>query len=124
MIVFAEPIAGLFVTDEEVIDLAVTFVRVTAVATIGLGLDEAATGALRGAGDTRWPFYAALVGLYGVALPVAYLGVATPLGVTALYLSLVGEMFVPAAITLYRYYTGTWRDVSRSLRERSQGTTD
>ncbi|ELZ24624.1 MATE efflux family protein [Haloterrigena salina JCM 13891] len=124
VIIFAEPIAGLFVTDEAVIDLAVTFVRVTAVATIGLGLDEAATGALRGAGDTRWPFYAALIGLYGVALPIAYLGVATPLGVTALYLSLVGEMFVPAAITLYRYYTGAWRDVSRSLRERSQGTTD
>lgn len=124
VIVFARPIAGAFVTDPDVVDLATTFVRVTAVATIGLGLDEAATGALRGAGDTRWPFYAALVGLYGFALPVAYLGVLTPLGVTALYLSLLAEMFVPALITLYRYYSGAWRDVSRSLREQSAGITD
>ncbi|ELY50960.1 MATE family efflux transporter [Natronolimnohabitans innermongolicus] len=124
VIIFAEPIARLFVTDPDVIDLAATFVAVTAVATIGLGLDEAATGALRGAGDTRWPFYAALVGLYVFALPIAYLGVVTPLGVTALYLSLVAEMFIPATITLYRYYSGAWRDVSRSLRDRSQSATD
>ncbi|MDQ2052440.1 MATE family efflux transporter [Natronolimnohabitans sp. A-GB9] len=124
VIVFAEPIAQLFVTDPEVVDLAATFVAVTAVATIGLGLDEAATGALRGAGDTRWPFYAALIGLYGFALPVAFLGVVTPLGVAALYLSLVAEMFVPAVVTLYRYYTGAWRDVSRSLRDRAESVTD
>jgi putative MATE family efflux protein len=122
--VFARPIAGVFVTDPDVVDLATTFVRVTAIATIGLGIDEAATGALRGAGDTQWPFYGALVGLYGFALPVAFLGVVTPLGVAALYFSLIAETFVSALITLYRYRTGAWRDVSRSIRERSQGISD
>ncbi|WP_436348204.1 MATE family efflux transporter [Natronorubrum sp. FCH18a] len=124
VVVFAEPIAQLFVTDPITVDLATTFVRITAVATIGLGLDEAATGALRGAGDTRWPFYAALVGLYGFALPIAFLGVVTPLGITALFVSLIAEMFVPAVITLYRYYSGVWRDVSRSLRDQSTGSTE
>ncbi|MFC6766097.1 MATE family efflux transporter [Natrinema soli] len=55
VIVFTEPIARLFVTEQDVVELAATFVHVTAVATIGVGLDEAVAGALRGGGrgDTR-----------------------------------------------------------------------
>lgn len=116
VIVFAPWIARLFVTDSSVVGLSAQFVRVAAVASVGLGIDLTATGALRGAGDTRWPFYAALVGLYGFTLPVAYLGAITPLGVSALFLSLVVETFVPAAITSYRYNSGVWLSVSRSIR--------
>lgn len=61
----------------------------------------------------------AVVFVIAFAEPIAYLGV-----VTALYFSLVGGMFVPAAITFYRCYTGAWRDVSRSRSERSSGTAD
>lgn len=113
----ARPIARVFVSDPKTITKAAPFIRVGAVATIGLGLDKTFTGALRGAGDTRWPFYGALVGLYVFTLPIAYMGVLTSLGVTALYLSLLVEAFVPALITAYRYRTDAWRGVSQSLRD-------
>ena len=116
VLVFARPIAGLFTTDPETIGLTVPFVRVGAIAAIALGIDRSTTGALRGAGDTRWPFYGSLVGLYVFALPVAYLGVVTVLGVIALYLALLVETSVPALITYYRYQMGEWRIVSRSIR--------
>ncbi len=119
---FADPVSRLFVTDPDAIELTTLFVRVAVIASIGLGLDGVATGALRGAGDTRWPFYGALVGLYVFTLPVAYLGVVTPLGIRALYAALLVETFVPAAVTIYRYRTGAWRAVSRSLRAASSGT--
>jgi Na+-driven multidrug efflux pump len=116
VVVFARPIAGLFTTDPETIELTVPFVRIGAVAAIALGIDRTTTGALRGAGDTRWPFYGSLVGLYAFALPVAYLGVVTSLGMMALYLALLVETAVPALITYYRYRMGEWQAISRSIR--------
>jgi len=105
---FARPIAWVFVDDPGTVDRAVPFVRVAAVSAVGFGVDGATTGALRGSGDTRWPFYGKLVGLYGVMLPVAYLATVTPLGITALYLALLAETAVPAAVTYYRFRTGAW----------------
>ena len=116
VVVFAEPIASLFVTDPDAIALSATFIAISAVSLVALGIDGSATGALRGAGDTRIPFYASLVGLYVFALPVAALGVVTPLGVTALYLALLVETAVPASITLWRFRSDRWQAVSREYR--------
>ena len=116
---FAEPIARVFVDEPEAIALTTSFVIVAAVSVIPLGLDGSATGALRGAGDTRIPFYASLIGLYVCALPMAYLGVVTPLGITALYIALVVETTVPASITLWRFNTDRWKAVSRAYRPES-----
>jgi putative MATE family efflux protein len=114
--VFAEPIAGIFVDDPTAVSLTTRFVIVAAISVIPLGLGGSITGVLRGAGDTRIPFYATLFGLYVCALPVAYLGTITSLGVIALYIALVVETTVPAAITLWRVRTGRWKTVSRSYR--------
>ncbi len=113
---FAEPIAQVFVDEPEAITLTTSFVIVAAVSLIPLGVDGSATGVLRGAGDTRIPFYASLVGLYVFALPMAYLGVITPLGITALFVALVLETAVPASITVWRFQTGSWKAVSRAYR--------
>ena len=108
VLLLARPIADVFVDGAETIDRTVPFVRVAALSAVAFGVDGAATGALRGSGDTRWPFYGKLVGLYGAALPIAYLAVSSPLGLTALYLALFAETVVPAAVTYYRFRTGAW----------------
>ncbi len=115
VLVFARPIAGLFVEPAEV-DAATTFVRVAALSAIALAIKASATGVLRGAGDTRIPFYAALVGLYVFALPAAALGPITAVGVIGLYAALLFEAIVPAIVTLWRFNTGEWRAVSRRYR--------
>ncbi len=115
VLAFARPIAGLFVEPAEV-DAATTFVRVAAVSAIALAIKASATGVLRGAGDTRIPFYAALVGLYVFALPAAALGPVTAIGVIGLYAALLFEAIVPAIVTLWRFNTGQWRAVSRRYR--------
>lgn len=114
VITLARPIAGAFVSDAETIVRTVPFVRVAAISAIGVGINGSATGILRGAGDTRWPFYATMIGLYLVALPAAWASVGLAVGVVGLYVSLVAEMFVPAAITWLRYRTGAWKEVGRS----------
>jgi Na+-driven multidrug efflux pump len=116
VILLAEPIATIFVDDPAAVALSATFIAVSAVSLVAMGVDGSATGALRGAGDTRIPFYASLIGLYVFTLPVAYLGTVTALGETALYVALVLETGVPAAVTLWRFRTGKWRAVSRDYR--------
>jgi hypothetical protein len=115
VVAFARPVAGVFVGGEH-LPLATTFVRAAAVSVVPLGVDGSVTGTLRGAGDTTVPFLATLAGLYLVALPVAWLGTVTALGVLALPLALVAETVVPMVVTVARFRTGAWKTVSRAYR--------
>ena len=114
--VLARPIALVFVSEPDVLRQAVLFVRVGAFAVIWLGLDMTVTGSLRGAGDTRWPFYGKLAGLYLFAIPIAYLGVITPVGITAVYVAFIAETFVPAVVSYLRFWSEGWIAVSRTYR--------
>jgi len=117
VLVFADPIAGIFVDRPADRALSAQFVRVAAISVIAMGVDGSVTGALRGAGDTRVPFLATLSGLYLVALPLAWLGTALPvLGVGGLLLALVAEKAVPMAVNLGRFRSNRWKAVSRSYR--------
>lgn len=116
MFTFADQIAPLFTDDPAAIQAAVPFIMVMAVSLMGLGVDGASSGIVEAAGDTRWPFYARLVGLYVCMLPIALLGIFTSLGVLALYLAVTVETVVPALITYYRFTTNRWKIVSRRYR--------
>ncbi|MBX0322688.1 MATE family efflux transporter [Halomicroarcula sp. F13] len=110
-------ISRLFVDEPAALGVVTVFVAVACVSVVFRGVDGGATGPLRASGDTRWPLYSQLAGMYLFALPVAYVGVLVPaIGVFALYASLLVETAVPAAITYYRFDSGTWRVVSRSYR--------
>jgi putative MATE family efflux protein len=113
--VFARPIARVFVQTPVAVEATVPFIWVVMVAVIGVGIDATATGTLRAGGDTRWPMYGRLLGRY-TTIPVVYLGIVTPLGVGAVYLSLLVETFVPASVTFHRFQTGKWKVISRSYR--------
>ena len=119
VVLLAEPLAGLFVAEEAVAQTAV-FVTVSAISSVGQGIDGTATGALIGAGDTRLPFAASLLGRYVFALPVAALGLVTPLGIAGLYAALLLEMYVPACINYGLFRTGRWKAVSRRYRASSE----
>lgn len=124
VLVFVDPIARVFVDDPSILPLVTTFLVVAAVSILFSGVYGGATGPLRASGDTRWPMYAQLAGLYLFTLPVAYLGAVTPLGISTLYGAIVLEMAVPAAITYYRYRSDTWKVVSRDYRPDAAATTD
>jgi putative MATE family efflux protein len=113
---FADPIASLFVNEPAAVAQAGTFVAVGAISAIGFGIDGAASGALLGAGDTRLPFVASLIGRYAFALPAAALGLVTPLGLGGLYLALLLEAFVPGGINYWLFRRGRWKAVSRQYR--------
>ncbi|QCS44289.1 MATE family efflux transporter [Natrinema versiforme] len=126
VLVFAEQVGRLFVDDPSILPLVTTFIVVACVSVIFRGVSGGATGPLRASGDTRWPFYGQLLGLYVFALPVATLGAVSvplpglelipPLGIGALYAALVLETLVPAVVTYYRFAAGHWKVISRGYR--------
>lgn len=62
----AEPLAGRFSSDPEVIALAADMLRIVAVSEPLYGLSIVLGGVLRGAGDSRTPFLIVLVGVWAV----------------------------------------------------------
>jgi putative MATE family efflux protein len=116
VIVFAAPIAALFVSGAEEVTQATTFVRVAAVSGLALGVNGATTGALLGAGDTRWPFVVSIMGQYALALPVAAIGLVTTLGVGGLYIAFVLGMAFPAVANIARFRGGNWTETGVSMR--------
>ncbi|TVR63106.1 MAG: MATE family efflux transporter [Gemmatimonadales bacterium] len=116
VVLTAGPIARVFVDEPAAVAATAAFVVVAALAAIPMGVDGSVTGSLRGGGDTQWPFFASLVGLYVFALPAALLASLTPLGVAGLYAALLLERIVPAVLNGYRFRSRRWLAVSRRYR--------
>jgi Na+-driven multidrug efflux pump len=111
LIIFAaaRPIARLFVDDAEVIADAVSFILVLAAAQPLMAIDFTLGGALRGAGDTRFPLVSVLIGFYVCRLGAAYL-VTFVLGleIVWLWLAMIGDYFARSALKAWRFRSGAW----------------
>jgi len=141
---FAPSIARGFGTED--VALTATFVRVFALGVAGFSVSRTMRGALRGAGDTRWPFYGTVVGTYLVRLPVAFLalpvGYAVTLGpfriagvpfgpfsaapgmgfgVAAAFAAILAGLYVKAVVNTARFASGRWVAVARSARGATPG---
>lgn len=123
---FADSIVVLFVDDPtgETVSVAGALVRAASIAVIARGIGGTYAGALDATGDTRWPFYSRIVGMFGVALPLTYLGATTALGLYGLYLSYFGQTFVPAVVNYYRFSTGRWKAISKQYRPEADTADD
>jgi len=140
IILLARPIVLAF--DTEYVGLTVEFVRIFGLGVAGFSISRTMRGALRGAGDMRWPLYGGLVGTYLVRLPLGAIAVpagaaalavgsvSIPLGVTtlslggfafdlgldlglvAIYAAILADMYVRAAFNTARFWSGKWRQVA------------
>lgn len=110
---FAEQLARFFIDDREVVALAVTWIRLYSVGIPAFALYFTVSGALRGAGDTRWPLYTSAMGVLAIRLPLSYiLGYVTPLALLGVWGSMVLEYYIRAAVILARYRTGAWKTIT------------
>jgi len=116
--VFARDIVVLFVDDPTAgsVPIAVGMVYAASLAIVPQGVTSAVAGALDATGDTRWPFYSRVFGMFGLAIPLVYLGATTSLGILGVYLAFFGETVAPAVINYYRFATGKWKAISRGYR--------
>jgi len=108
----ARPIAWIFTDEHVVIDNATVWIRILTLGIPAFAVFFTLAGALRGAGDSRFPLYASVLGLYAIRLPMALvLGFFTPLGVYGVWLSLSLEYYFRAAFIEWRFRKGAWKDI-------------
>ena len=121
IIAFARPLAEFMTHDPEVIDHTIVFVWILGAMMPLMAIDFSIGGALRGAGDTRYPLRATLVGLLGMRCGLAVLFAWLGLGVEWIYAALIGDYLAKGLILLYRFRSGRWRRVfERMRRERAR----
>lgn len=72
-LLFPEPLVRVFTNDAEVIPTAAVLIRVAGFFALSDGVQAVASGALRGAGDTAWPFAIHLLAHWAVGMPAALL---------------------------------------------------
>ena len=93
----------------ETIALSVIFIHILGAAQPLMAIEFALGGALRGAGDTRFPLYALLIGLFFFRLGAAWV-IARPLfgGITAVWLCLLADYVVKALLLSLRFASNRW----------------
>jgi MATE family multidrug resistance protein len=106
------PLMRLFVEDPEVIAYGRPLLALGAAFQLFDALQLVVGGALRGAGDTRWPFLAQTTLAWLVRLPLAWLFAVTLGGgvVGAWYAEFVFILALAAALAL-RFRSGAWREL-------------
>jgi putative MATE family efflux protein len=98
-----------------VAELGVPVVRVVAFALPALATIMVLSGALRGAGDTRWPWVIVFFGYLAVRLPLAYWLTFPPaeggwgLGLYGAWIAMLVDLCVRAALVAARFLHGGWK---------------
>lgn len=107
-------LVALFLNPQQtgVLAIAPSLLRIVSIAMPPLALMQVFTGALRGAGDTRWPLLVTILGFLGVRLPLAYLFVSTwHWGVQGAWYAMVIDVLVRCALIGFRFLHGGWKRV-------------
>lgn len=109
IIAFAEPLAALTIDDPEVIRLTVVFIYVLGSVQPLMAVEFTLGGALRGAGDTRFPLFATLAGMLGVRITTAAWMAWQGWSVEWIYASLIADYVLKGAMLVWRFRSGRWK---------------
>lgn len=111
--IFAPFLAGLFTKDTVVIDLVVRVLRIIALFQPFLCITLVTTSALQGAGDTKFPMYSSLIGIWGIrVLGVYILCIKLGMGLEGVWLAYAMDITVRGIILMARYLKGKWQEIS------------
>jgi putative MATE family efflux protein len=112
LFVFAEPVAYIFIDDPQVVGLAAIWIRMHGLSLPAVGIHFTLSGALRGAGDTRWPLVASAIGIYAVRLPLSvFIGIYLGVGIMGAWLAFIIEYYVRSVVILWRFRRGSWKTI-------------
>lgn len=109
---FARELAGFFLNDApKTIEYTVQFTRLLGAMMPLMAIDFAIGGALRGAGDTRFPLMVTFVGLIGMRCGLAIIATWLGLPVVWVYAALVGDYVLKGLLLVWRFRSGRWKTV-------------
>ncbi len=110
--IFAPFLAGLFSEDPAVIDQVVRVLRIIALFQPFLAITLVTTAALQGAGDTKFPMYSSLLGIWGVRVVGVYiLSIRMDYGLAGVWTAYAIDITLRGIILMIRFLKGKWKDI-------------
>ncbi|KUO50330.1 MAG: hypothetical protein APF76_11515 [Desulfitibacter sp. BRH_c19] len=108
----SEPVVRIFTTDENIIPIAASVVQIAAFAQTAVATEMTMAGALRGAGDTRFPLYLSLLGNWFIRLPLFYVALRIfNMGLEAVWWITAFQWLLIATIALWRFNQAKWKKI-------------
>ncbi|MGH0037517.1 MAG: MATE family efflux transporter [Myxococcota bacterium] len=102
-------IASMLIEDAEVIRLTVVFIYILGAVQPLMAIEFTLGGALRGAGDTRFPMITVMTGLLGVRITIASAFTWLGLSVEWVYAALIFDYIVKSTMLTLRFRSGRWQ---------------
>jgi MATE family multidrug resistance protein len=109
MIVWPAWLLGLFVHDMDVVTIGMVPLQIAGAFQIAMGANFVLSGALRGAGDTKWPLYTKIISTWGMRLPISYLLLRTGGGLNGVWVAMGVDFIVQSLLAYWRFRQGQWR---------------
>jgi putative MATE family efflux protein len=110
--VLPQLLLGIFTNDDGVVRAGVGALAIVGIAQPAQAVIFTLGGALRGAGDTRFPLIATIVNWFFVRLPLAYvLAFPLGLGLAGVWAGIAADYFVRAGLLAWRFNSGAWQRV-------------
>ncbi len=111
MFIFAPQLIRFFTPDREVIRLGGELVRLLAIIQVPYIISQIHSGALRGAGDTKVPFYLTLISMWGVRVLGATIFVRVMgLGIHWVIIAMNTDNVVRMILFWKRFKAGNWKN--------------
>jgi putative MATE family efflux protein len=103
---------GIFTNDDRVVLAGIGALAIVGLAQPAQSVIFTLGGALRGAGDTRFPLIATFVNWFLVRLPLAYvLAFPLGLGLAGVWAGIAADYLVRAGLLAWRFNSGAWQRV-------------
>jgi MATE family multidrug resistance protein len=106
------PLLRIFTDDPKVLELGRPLLLLGALFQLADAVAIISEGALRGAGDTRWPFAIETAMGWGVLVPLSYyVGVVLEYGLTGAWLASLVHILALASILFLRFRSNAWQKI-------------
>lgn len=109
--IYAEELAGFMIEDPEAAEFTRIFIYVIALCQPLMAVDAAIGGALRGAGDTRFPLIATVSGIMLGRLLPAFLILSLDMSIHWMFLVMFMDYVIKATLLLWRYNSRKWMQI-------------
>lgn len=112
IVLFPAQLLALFTNDPVVVAAATPPLRAAGLVQPALAVSFILLGALRGAGDTRWPLYSRLLTTWVVRLPLTFVVVGwLGGGLPGVWLAMCTDFTLQAIMVLWRFSSGKWKKI-------------
>ncbi|MEY2845549.1 MAG: hypothetical protein RL076_1095 [Chloroflexota bacterium] len=109
MVAFPSVLLRLFINDTAVISAGTVPLQIAGAFQIFMGSNFVFSGALRGAGDTRWPLYTKIISTWMLRLPISYVFLRGGGGLTGVWIAMGIDFFSQSVLAYLRFRQGKWR---------------